>query len=1412
MLCVGPFFLVPLALLLGHGGLALVRTEEAAIRFMGSDPEYAEFDHSHRSPIKDVHLWPQHPAEVSSWWRRGHSHGRHLQNLVEPKRRTHSLGENWTRFQTRMLRNKPAIDKRLFQYTRLENDLTVLNVQDPATDKAAFAAAVTAGTFYDPANRGGLAHLTEHVLFLGTSGYPERSGFDRFLARHWGSSNAFTEEEKTVYYASLHIAGFKEGLERFADMFRAPLLNESSVWQEVSAVSSEHSKNTMNPAWYSQRVMMSVADPANPAEHFHTGDNISLRWSGPSSLKEDMKSYFDANYCPPRMHVVTFANFSLLVQDLYVKAAFGNIPRLGGSSRCDSHPKVFAMPPAFPRSHVGKWLLVKGPSPSASLWMLFPMSDLRPWHRSHPLNFVKYAISFAGEGSLLLVLRDQLELADHVGLSAEDTSAGTMVWITVGLTPFGAGKTSLVMEIIFTYLAQVQRCVRMGEIIQSLASSARLLWDWATPATGAKLVSDLAETMTRLPHDELLSSDTLTEENNATHVIDVLKQMIPTNVDIGLIRPDAAQLWGNTTPRRLPHYNLDHVIYELGDWDVNYTTWGKWLNESDPDGVETYAALAVRLRDGGVDFDGPLKINLPGVITDIPVHNSLSDAQAVKGNTSLEALWGVAPTKIDSTIGRELWYRKGWTLAQPKVLCRTAFRSHNSPNMTPAWNIVLLQTGMQLLAEELDMRLNDVGYKGFGYSVAETSTGMYVEIRGFKTDLMNLTTRLITEFSQAMGNVDLVRLARVVADLKSGYESGWQMPIKEAFTDQRVLLTPKMHAKSELHQAMVSGPNITWEMARSSVLAARVGPFSATTIVMGNYPEADARTIHEKVIGGIGATTGVNLTTADKVSKVVKPATCVEIRRWNPRAGDNNHATLVTVLVGPATVENRVVLGLLGVLFSQVAFEELRTKAGLGYIAGGIVTELSTVLMVTCYVQGERMLPDLVEAQCERVFTKTMPAEINKLTRLTFAGHKAAFNSSLLARPQSPWQEASHFEDPILLADCFGLKSAMLKYLDTINNKSQLLKAWRDAMMPMNGTAPSKRKKVVTKLYGRGLQVIPKTPTASEAKAYVKNSTGDSHSAQRVYLERGETLVLSEANSTTRDILVKAGGFYPSNLNCELGSHTATMATNARGSDTGRAHAEGADAGQASTGAADDTGTTPEPDMVVLLDEAQWREEKEDEMDGAGLVVPPAPLPPPFLGGAPKSGILASPTKFLFADDDFLEPSDSNHLASVALSAPLMPSGFLATPGSSFAAEVGAADEVQESEKVTRPDAMVLDAAISPALPWGKNDGDQMRLLSEELVASPSPSLRSDDHMAISVAASGVKSLIRSEVDHGISGSTHRARSSQRSGSLLWPGSWPRAPAAGVPEPFVVSAVPALPLRLIPVAPMAAAEPKGVTR
>ena len=122
-------------------------------------------------------------------------------NLVQPRDAPAGLS---VLEQTEKVKSPPR-DKKQYRWLRASNGLRVLLVHDPDTEKAAAALEVHAGHFSDPDERPGLAHFTEHMMFLGTKSFPEEGAFKAFLQKHGGSSNAFTGMETTGFHFVLQV-------------------------------------------------------------------------------------------------------------------------------------------------------------------------------------------------------------------------------------------------------------------------------------------------------------------------------------------------------------------------------------------------------------------------------------------------------------------------------------------------------------------------------------------------------------------------------------------------------------------------------------------------------------------------------------------------------------------------------------------------------------------------------------------------------------------------------------------------------------------------------------------------------------------------------------------------------------------------------------------------------------------------------------------------------------------------------------------------------------------------------------------------------------------------------------------------------------------------------------------------------
>jgi hypothetical protein len=80
---------------------------------------------------------------------------------------------------------KSPTDPRTYSSVELPNNLRVLLVSHPKTERATAAASMGSGSFNEGWETRGLAHFCEHMLFLGNAKYPIEGDYSKYCHRVW---------------------------------------------------------------------------------------------------------------------------------------------------------------------------------------------------------------------------------------------------------------------------------------------------------------------------------------------------------------------------------------------------------------------------------------------------------------------------------------------------------------------------------------------------------------------------------------------------------------------------------------------------------------------------------------------------------------------------------------------------------------------------------------------------------------------------------------------------------------------------------------------------------------------------------------------------------------------------------------------------------------------------------------------------------------------------------------------------------------------------------------------------------------------------------------------------------------------------------------------------------------------------
>lgn len=127
---------------------------------------------------------------------------------------------------------EPAVS---FQTSR---GMRFIVAENHAVPAAAVSIWARAGVCDEPADRRGIAHFVEHMMFRGSKNFGPEEHAKR-LARLGGNCNAFTSFDETVYHEVVPVGALEEVFRLEADRFRFPTFSPEHVVTERKVILEE---------------------------------------------------------------------------------------------------------------------------------------------------------------------------------------------------------------------------------------------------------------------------------------------------------------------------------------------------------------------------------------------------------------------------------------------------------------------------------------------------------------------------------------------------------------------------------------------------------------------------------------------------------------------------------------------------------------------------------------------------------------------------------------------------------------------------------------------------------------------------------------------------------------------------------------------------------------------------------------------------------------------------------------------------------------------------------------------------------------------------------------------------------------------------------------------------------------------
>ena len=419
-------------------------------------------------------------------------------------------------------------DKREYRAIRLNNELEVVMISDPTSDKSAAALSVGVGFMSDPMSQQGMAHYLEHMLFLGTDRFPETDEYSKFMAANGGGSNAYTWMDVTNYQFNINNAAYNEALDRFSDFFKSPKLYLEYTAKEKKAVNAEWSmRREMD--FFGQFKLKRQLLGDHPANRFLIGNLETLSDKEDSKLHPQTVEFFNKYYSSNIMRVALLSNLPLDEMEKLAIKHFSSI-----KNKEIPKPKVTTK---LDMDKIGSKRIYYVPNEDSKQLILdFTITNNMEDFAVKPNSFINYLLSSEMPGTPAFALREQ-GLISSLSSNASPNMYGNYGNLTVNieLTDEGMKKRELIVATVMQYLSIVREKGVDQKYYKEIKTSLNNQFRFLEKSNEFGYVTNLAGNMQDYPMANIINSPYHYENFDAKAINKVLSQLTAKNLMIWYI-------------------------------------------------------------------------------------------------------------------------------------------------------------------------------------------------------------------------------------------------------------------------------------------------------------------------------------------------------------------------------------------------------------------------------------------------------------------------------------------------------------------------------------------------------------------------------------------------------------------------------------------------------------------------------------------------------------------------------------------------------------------------------------------------------------------------------------------------------------------------------------------------------------
>lgn len=580
-------------------------------------------------------------------------------------------------------------DPRHYQLVTLDNGLRVLLCQDASAQKTGVSLTVNVGHFDDPADREGLAHFLEHMLFLGSEQFPEPGEFSQFISQHGGNSNAWTGTEHSQFFFEVDESVANEAIARFADFMAKPLLSERYVNKERKAIEAEFRLKLKDDSRRIYQVHKSTCNPAHPFAKFSVGNKQTLKDSKQQTLAQAVREFHQQQYRGSVMCLTVVSKRSLAEQQSWL-AAFSSIPK--------GDVKAAVTEPLYHFEHQQILLHITPHKTMHKLIASFALPGIESWYRHKNLSFLAHLLGYEGEHSLYSHLKDRGWIN---GISAGGGINGSNYKdfnVTFALTDEGVQHYRDIIEALFAYLSLCRSAECLEDLYHDKAKLSELAFLYQEASNSMQWANALSINMHHYQPADIIVGDYLMSGLDHEFWPVLQGYFRAENMRLTLIAPDLS------TDQTAKWYDTPYSVFPLEP---------DWLKQLD-----------------SIDCPQP-NMALPRI------NPYLQGEVALVEQPEAAAL----PQRIIDRTGYHFWFLADQQFAVPKGYCFINFWSpllFNTPQ-----NSALAKLYVELSLEVLSEQFYDAELAGLSFNFASTAQGLTLSTSGLSRGQLNLAIDLV---------------------------------------------------------------------------------------------------------------------------------------------------------------------------------------------------------------------------------------------------------------------------------------------------------------------------------------------------------------------------------------------------------------------------------------------------------------------------------------------------------------------------------------------------------------------------------------------------------------------------------------------------------------------------------------------